>query len=180
MKNRCQHAVFQALLDIIDIAANANAALRLPLNTEKKRHHAEDSPLRRRQFNERRQQGAAADILRRCFAIGASCPFSRRYEDCEQPSSESSLTRHRKIQLALGLSFEERPGRVGAAAPVKTQQNVIMAVEDRHAPRRCHQRCSVAETFKMRSLPDRRLGVPFGERAVWKSTHPPRTAEART
>src|SRR6266436_3711176 len=151
MKNSCQYAVFQALLDIIDIAADPNAALRLPLNTEKKRHHAEDSLLRRRQFNGRWQQGAAADILRRCFAIGANCPISRRDEDCEQPSGESSLTRHRKIQLALGLSFEERPGRVRAAAPVKTQQNVIMAVEDRHAPRRCHQRCSVAETFNMRS-----------------------------
>ena len=39
-------------------------------------------------------------------------------------------------------------------------------VEDRHAPRRCHQRCSVAETFKMRPLRDRRLGVPFGECSV--------------
>ena len=52
MKNRCQHAVVQALLDIIDVAADANAAVRFPLNTEKKRHHAEDSPLRQRHFND--------------------------------------------------------------------------------------------------------------------------------
>src|SRR5258708_12419420 len=109
MKNTCQHAVCQALLNIIDIAADANAALRLPLNTEKKRHHAEDSLSCRRQFNGRWQQGAAADILRRCFAIGANYPISRRDEDRKQPSSESSLTRRRKIQLPLALSFQERP-----------------------------------------------------------------------
>jgi putative tryptophan/tyrosine transport system substrate-binding protein len=32
-----------------------------------------------------------------------------------------------------------------SAAPVKTQQDVIVAVEDRYASKRCHQRCSVAE-----------------------------------
>ena len=37
-------------------------------------------------------------------------------QDREQPSSESPLTRHRKIQLALALPFEERPGRIRAAA----------------------------------------------------------------
>src|SRR5882672_7034603 len=57
MKNSRQHAVLQALLDIIDIAAEPNAALRLPLNTEKKRRHAEDSLLRRRQSNGTRKQG---------------------------------------------------------------------------------------------------------------------------
>ena len=134
MKNRRQHAVLQALLDIIDVAADANVALRLPLNTEKKRHHAEDSPLRRPQSKGRRRRRAATDVSRRRFAVAANRPISRRDEDREQPSSESSLTRHRKIQLALGLSFEERPGRVRAAAPVKTQQDVIVAVEDWHPP----------------------------------------------
>jgi hypothetical protein len=43
-----------------------------------------------------------------------------------------------------------------------TQQDVIVAVEDRYVPRRCHQRCSVAESFEMRSLPDCSLGVLFG------------------
>jgi hypothetical protein len=44
-----------------------------------------------------------------------------------------------------------------SAAPVKTQQDVIVAVEDRYASKRCHQRCSVAESFKIRPLPDRSL-----------------------
>ena len=35
---RCQQAVLHSLLDI-DVAADANAALRLPLDTEKERHH---------------------------------------------------------------------------------------------------------------------------------------------
>ena len=39
MKNGRQDGVLQALLDIVDIAADANAALRLPLDTEKERHH---------------------------------------------------------------------------------------------------------------------------------------------
>jgi hypothetical protein len=120
-----------------------HATLRLPLDTEKERHHGEDSPLRRHQFKGRRQRSAAAGVLRRCFGIRANRPISRGDKDREQPSSESPLTRHRKIQLALALPFEERPGRIRAAASEKTKQNVIMAVEDRHTPRRCHQRCSV-------------------------------------
>jgi hypothetical protein len=82
--------------------------------------------------------------------------------------------------MALGLAFEERPRGVSAAALVKTQQHVIVAVKDRHAPRRCHQRRSVAETFKMRPLPDRGPGVPFDERSVLRPTHPLRIAEAIT
>src|SRR6202048_4901598 len=74
MHNRCQQAVLHRLLDIIDVAADANAALRLPLDTEKERHHGEDSPLRRHQFKGRRQRGAAANVLRRCFAIRANRP----------------------------------------------------------------------------------------------------------
>jgi hypothetical protein len=143
MKNRCQHAIRQALSNITDIVADANPAARLSLDTQKKRHHAEYSPLRRPQFN-----GSQYGVTKR-FAVGA-CPISRRDEDREQPSSESSLLRHRKIQLALALSFEERARGVPAAALVETQQNVIVAVKDRHAPRRCHQRCSIAETFKSR------------------------------
>src|SRR5580704_15055010 len=49
MKNSCQHANLQALLDLTDVAA-----FRLPLDTEKKRQHAEYSRLRHRQFDGRR------------------------------------------------------------------------------------------------------------------------------
>ena len=42
--------------------------------------------------------------------------MSRGDKDREQPSSKSPLTRHRKIQLALTLTFEERPGCIRAAA----------------------------------------------------------------
>src|SRR5262249_13779973 len=127
-----------------------NAAPRLPLDTEKKRHHAEDNPLRLRQFNGMRQQGIATAILRQCVAIGTNCPISRRDKDRKQPSSQSSLTRQREIQLALGLSFEEGLGRVRAAAAVKTQQDVIVAIEDRHAPLRCHQSCPLQKTLRDR------------------------------
>src|SRR5262249_10288968 len=145
MKHRSQHAVLHAFLDIIDVAADTNAALRLPLNTQKKRHHREDSLLRRGQFNGRRQRGAAAaDVLRRCVAIGANCPISRGDEDRKQPSSETTLARYREIQVALALTFEEGTGRVCAATPVETQQDIIVAVEERHTPRRFHQKCSVA------------------------------------
>src|SRR5450432_1131541 len=95
MKNRHQHAVLQTLLNIIDITTDVNAALRLSLDTQEKRHHAEYSLLRRHQFNRRRQQGVTTDALRRCFVIGATYSISRRDEDREQPSSESSLLRHR-------------------------------------------------------------------------------------
>src|SRR5262249_26985138 len=38
------------------------------------------------------------------------------------------------------------PGGVRAAAPVKTQQDVIVAVEDRYAPRRCQMLgCSILQ-----------------------------------
>jgi hypothetical protein len=81
--------------------------------------------------------------------------------------------------MTFGLAFEERPRGVSAAAPVKTQQHVI--VPSKIGMRRgCHQRRSVAEAFKMRPLPDRGRGVPFDERSVWRSTRPHRIAEAIT
>jgi len=43
--------VLQGLLNVSNIAADANAALRLALDTQKKRHHTQYSPLRRRQFD---------------------------------------------------------------------------------------------------------------------------------
>jgi hypothetical protein len=46
--------------------------------------------------------------------------------------------RHLKIKMALIAAFEEGADRILAAAPVKPQENVIVAVEDRHAPWRCH------------------------------------------
>src|SRR5262245_29156697 len=76
VKDRCQHAFLQAFSDIIDIAADENAAPRLPLDTEKKRHHAEDNPLRLRQFNGMRRQGIAIAILRQSVAIATNCPIS--------------------------------------------------------------------------------------------------------
>jgi hypothetical protein len=51
-------------------------------------HLGEDSPLRGHQFKGRRQRGAAANVLRRCFAIRANRPISRRDKNSEQPSSE--------------------------------------------------------------------------------------------
>src|ERR1700732_3605642 len=40
MHNRCQQTVLHRLLDVIDVAADANATLRLPLDTEKERLRA--------------------------------------------------------------------------------------------------------------------------------------------
>ena len=85
MNNRCQHAVLHRLLDIIDVAADANAALQLPLDTEKERHHGEDSPLRRDQFKGRRQRGACADVLRRCFGIRANRPIAEGTKIANNP-----------------------------------------------------------------------------------------------
>ena len=42
--------------------------------------------------------------------------------------------------MALLAAFEEGADRILAAASVKPQESVIMAVEDRHAPWRCHRR----------------------------------------
>ena len=180
MKNRRQHAVLQASLDVIDVRQTRTRPCDSRSIRRRRDTMREDSTLRRRQFNRRRDEAAPPDVLRRCIAIGADCPITRGDEDREQPAGESPLRAMGRSKLALGLSFEERPRRVRAAAPVETQQDVIVAVEDRHAPRRLHQRCSVAKIFKVRPLPDRRLGVPFGEHSVWQSTHPLRIAEARS
>jgi len=138
MKDRRQRIVLHALPDLIDRAAHANAPSRLPFNTEEKRHHAEDSPLRRRQFDGGRQRGFAARVLRRRVTLGAGSPVTRRDEDREQPSGESSLKRFGKIQVALVLAFVERRGCVRAAAPVKTQQSVIVTIKDRDRRRERH------------------------------------------
>ena len=112
---------------------------RFPLDTKKQSHHGEDGSLRLRQFNGGWQLGFAANLLRTCLSIGTIYLIGRGDENREQTSTESSPTCHRKIQLALGLSFKERRGRVRTASPVKAQQDVIMAVKDRNALRRCHQ-----------------------------------------
>jgi hypothetical protein len=46
--------------------------------------------------------------------------------------------RHLEIKMALIAAFQEGADGILAAAPVKPQENVIVAVEDRHAPWRCH------------------------------------------
>jgi hypothetical protein len=51
--------------------------------------------------------------------------IARRDEDREQPTNESSLTRHGKIQPAFGFSFEEGAGDVRSAASVKAQQKSL-------------------------------------------------------
>jgi hypothetical protein len=99
MKDRCQDAIRQALSNITNIVADANTAPRLSLDTQEKRHHAEYSPLRRAQFDGSCQSGVPTDALR------VTCPISRRDEDREQPSSESSLLRQSKIQLAVGAWY---------------------------------------------------------------------------
>jgi AcrR family transcriptional regulator len=61
----------------------------------------------------------------------------------------------RKLTEHAGFGFllrGRRGGRVRSAASVKAQQNVIVAVENRDRPRRCHQRCSIPKASKMRPL----------------------------
>ena len=86
-------------------------------------------------------QGVTAGSLRRRGGrgrVGAGRYPRRGDEDCEQSSCETSPARHLKIKMALIAAFEEGADRILAAAPVKPQENVIVAVEDRHAPWRCH------------------------------------------
>ena len=87
----------------------------------------------------------AVDVCERLFhQLGPIAPSADGTKIANNPPANPPCSRLRKIQLALGLAFEERPRRVCAAAPVKAQQDVIVAVEDRHAPGRFHQKCSVA------------------------------------
>ena len=133
MKNTRQHVVGEAAADVIDIAADAHAALRLALDPKQKRHHAVHGRLRRRHLDGRRRRNVAEGGVRRCASVAARRPRSRGDEDREQPSGESSLPRLGKIQVALGLAVEEGTGGFRAATPVKTQQNVVVPVEDRHS-----------------------------------------------
>ena len=98
------------------------------------------------------RQGAPTDALSGCFTVRAILSHRSTGRRSRQPSSKSSLLRQRKIQLALGFSFEEGAGSVPAAASVQARQNVIVAVENRDRPRRCHQRCSIPKRSKMRPL----------------------------
>src|SRR5206468_3469951 len=84
MKNSCQHVILQASLDFTDTAANTNASFRLPLDTEKKRHHPEYSRLRHRQFNGGRDQGVHIGVSRGRFVVWASSSIARRHENREE------------------------------------------------------------------------------------------------
>src|SRR5215216_7408485 len=56
VKNSRQDAVIQAAANVIDVAADANATVGFPLDTEQKGQHAEHNLLRRRQLNDRRRR----------------------------------------------------------------------------------------------------------------------------
>jgi len=62
--------------------------------------------------------------------------------NCSVP--KTSPASHLKIEMALLAAFKEGADRILAAALVKPQENVIMAVEDRHAPWRCHRTAAMA------------------------------------
>jgi hypothetical protein len=64
---------------------------------------------------------------------------------------------HLKVEMALLAAFEEGADRILAAASVKPQESVIMAVEDRHASWRCHRRGL---------FPKGRSAVPECDRAI--------------
>ena len=53
-----------------------------------------------------------------------------------------------------GPLLEECPEAVCSAASVKSQQDVIVTVEDRHPPRRCHKRRVPLQIFTMRPSAD--------------------------
>src|SRR6188474_3983475 len=65
MKDGSQCAVVHALLDIVDIPADANAALRLSLDAEEKRDHAEHGISGWERFQDRCRQGVTTAPLRR-------------------------------------------------------------------------------------------------------------------
>jgi hypothetical protein len=141
MKDSSQCGVVQAFLDIADVPADANATLRLPLDAKEESDHAEHGISGSFRFQDRRGQGVTAGSLRRRGdrgRVGRDRHPRRGDEDCEQSSCEASPVRHLKIKMALIAAFEEGADRILAAAPVKPQENVIVAVQDRHTPLRCH------------------------------------------
>ena len=145
MQHRRQHVFGEAAFDIAGSAADANAALRLPLDPQQQRRHGEDDPLRLRHIDGRRRGIAADDaagyvagFLRRRFAGGAIFSFRRGHEDREQAAGKSALARFRKIQMALVLALEECRDRVRPVAAIEPQQHVVVAVEDGNAARGGH------------------------------------------
>jgi hypothetical protein len=75
MKDGGQCVVVHALLDIVDIPADANEPLRLSLDAEEKRDHAEHGISGRERFQDRCRQGITTAPLRRrggrdCVAAG--------------------------------------------------------------------------------------------------------------
>jgi hypothetical protein len=75
MKDGGQCVVVHTFLDIVDIPADANATLRLSLDAEEKRDHAEHGVSGRERFQDSCRQGVTTAPLRRrsgrdCVAAG--------------------------------------------------------------------------------------------------------------
>ena len=133
MKDRRQHAVGEAC----SMSSTLRQMRTRPCDSRSMRSRS-DSMLktaRLRRASARRPAATEASLRRRRkvrLAIARSPDARRGNEDREQASREAALPRHRKIELALGLPVEERTGGFRAAAPMEPQQNVVVAVEDRH------------------------------------------------
>ena len=147
MQHRRQHVVGEAAFDIAGIAADANAALRFPLDpVAAATTMAKTVALRLRRIDRGRRRIVADDaagFLRRRFAAGAVVAFRRRHEDREQAAGKSALARLGQIQMALVLALQEGRDRLRAGAPMQPQQHVVVAVEDGNGLGRGHLRSFV-------------------------------------
>ncbi len=166
MQNRRQHAGFDAPPDFVDGTADADLAARLAFDADQDRRHARDDRLRLREFERRRQRRAHGGVERECVACAAPSAVWRRHEDREQPAGEAALPGHRQVELPFGLAFEEGARRVRAAAREQPQQHVIVPIEDRNGPWRCHRRSSVAASLAMRPLPADGVDMLFESTAI--------------
>ncbi len=86
MQHRRECIVGETMFDIGDVAADADAALRLPLDAQQQRGHRESDPLRFRKIDRRRVAGRQAGLRAVCILLP-----HRRNEDREQSAGKSAL-----------------------------------------------------------------------------------------
>ena len=135
MQNGGQHAVIDAMADVLHRAADAHLPVRLAFDADQDRRHAPHGGLRGRKIERRRQGRAGRGIEDRRLVFAAPGRVPRRGdEDRKHSAGEAALPGHRQIELSFAFAVEESARRVGPFAFPQAQQRVVVSVEDRHRP----------------------------------------------
>ena len=108
VQNRRKRARLDAVANIADVAAEADAAFGAADDPEKQRDHLIRNDLRLRQLSRLRQRHIVCGLPHLLVAVGVR--LHRRHEHREEAADETSCPRARQIEMTRAIALKERAG----------------------------------------------------------------------